>query len=423
MLYKAYELQRSWLNSVSTVASLSSELLNSPANPWSRFGFGAMAANALDVFAHATAPYSKPAFGITELSLDGQLHSVIESTVLNRPFGDLKRFRVEGVDVVDGEATARRPKLLIVAPMSGHFATLLRGTVARMLESCEVYITDWADAKTVPLHEGYFDLDTYIDYLIEFLEYIAAQSGTERTKASRPHMMAVCQPSVPAFAATSLLNQHRSPASPDTLTMMGGPIDTRESPTSVNNHAMNRPIEWFRQSVIATVPMQYRGAGRKVYPGFMQLSAFMSMNLQSHMMSHYEMFKHLTAGDEESAQATKDFYDEYRAVCDMTAEFYLQTVEEVFQKHSIPNGEFRHKGEIVDLSGITHTALLAIEGERDDISGLGQTKAALKLTPNLSEDKKQYLMAEGAGHYGIFNGSKWRNNVAPVVEKFIAEHS
>ena len=423
MLYKAYELQRSWLNSVSTVASLSSELLSNPSNPWSKTTIGAMGANAFDVLAHSTAAYGKPAFGITEVVIDDAPHSVIESTVLNRPFGDLKRFRVEGVDIVDGEATARRPKLLIVAPLSGHFATLLRGTVARMLESCEVYITDWADAKTVPLHEGNFDLDTYIDYLIEFLEYIAAQSGTERTKAARPHMMAVCQPSVPAFAATSLLNQHRSPASPDTLTMMGGPIDTRESPTTVNNHAMNRPIEWFRQSVIATVPMQYRGAGRKVYPGFMQLSAFMSMNLQSHMMSHYEMYKHLTAGDDESAQATKDFYDEYRAVCDMTAEFYLQTVEEVFQKHSIPNGTFRHKGEIVDLSGITHTALLAIEGERDDISGIGQTKAALKLTPNLAEDKKKYLMAEGAGHYGIFNGSRWRTKVAPVVEEFIAEHS
>ena len=423
MLYKAYELQRSWLNSVSTVASLSAELLSNPSNPWSKTTFGAMSANAFDVLAHSTAAYGKPAFGITEVDVDGHTHSVIESTVLNRPFGDLKRFRVEGVDTVDGEATARRPKLLIVAPMSGHFATLLRGTVARMLESSEVYITDWADAKTVPMHEGSFDLDDYIDYLIEFLEYIAAQSGTERTKAARPHMMAVCQPSVPAFAATSLLNQRKSPASPDTLTMMGGPIDTRKSPTSVNDHAMNRPIEWFRQSVIATVPIQYRGAGRKVYPGFMQLSAFMSMNLQSHMMSHYEMFKHLTTGDEASAQATKDFYDEYRAVCDMTAEFYLQTVEEVFQKHSIPNGTFEHKGEVVDLSGITHTALLAVEGERDDISGLGQTKAALKLTPNLSEDKKRYYMAEGAGHYGIFNGSRWRTKVAPVVEEFIAAHS
>ncbi|MEL7188670.1 MAG: polyhydroxyalkanoate depolymerase [Pseudomonadota bacterium] len=423
MLYQAYEIQRSWLNSASSWAAIGSEMLSNPANPLGYMGFGPMAANALDVFAHATAHYNKPAFGITEVKQGRKVHSVIESTVLNRPFGDLKRFRLEGVDVVDGEATGRRPKLLIVAPMSGHYATLLRGTVERMLQSCEVYITDWADAKTVPLHEGDFDLDDYIDYLIEFLEYIAAQTGTERKKPARPHMMAVCQPSVPAFAATSLLNQRKSPASPDTLTMMGGPIDTRESPTTVNNHAMNRPIEWFRNSVIATVPMNYRGAGRRVYPGFMQLSAFMSMNLQSHMMSHYEMFKHLTAGDEESAQATKDFYDEYRAVCDMTAEFYLQTVEEVFQTHSIPNGTFEHRGEVVDLGGITHTALLAVEGERDDISGIGQTKAALKLTPNLEETKKRYYMAEGAGHYGIFNGSRWRTKVAPVVEEFIAEHS
>ncbi len=423
MLYHAYELQRSWLNSASSFAAIGSSLLSNPANPLGYMGFGSMAANALDVFAHATANYSKPAFGITKIEMESEVFSVIESTVLNRPFGDLKRFRLDGVDVVDGEATGNRPKLLIVAPMSGHYATLLRGTVERMLESCEVYITDWADAKTVPVHEGNFDLDDYIDYLIEFLEYIAAQTGTERTKPSRPHMMAVCQPSVPAFAATSLLNQRKSPASPDTLTMMGGPIDTRESPTTVNNHAMDRPIEWFRNSVIATVPMNYRGAGRRVYPGFMQLSAFMSMNLQSHMMSHYEMFKHLTAGDTDSAQATKDFYDEYRAVCDMTAEFYLQTVEEVFQTHSIPNGTFEHRGEIVDLGGITHTALLAVEGERDDISGLGQTKAALKLTPNLAEDKKRYYMAEGAGHYGIFNGSRWRTKVAPVVEEFIAANN
>ncbi len=410
MLYQAYELQRSWMNSVSSLASISSELLTSPANPLSHFGFGSITANALDVVAHATAHYSKPAFGITQIEVEGTVMPVIEATVVNRPFGDLKRFRLDGV-------ADKRPKLLIVAPMSGHYATLLRGTVERMLQQYEVYITDWADAKTVPLHEGHFDLDTYIDYLIEFLEYIE-----QVEPGQRPHMLAVCQPSVPAFATTALLNQRGSRATPKTLTMMGGPIDTRESPTSVNDHAMNRPIEWFRQSVIATVPINYRGAGRKVYPGFMQLSAFMSMNLQSHMMSHYEMFKHLTTGDEESAQATKDFYDEYRAVCDMTAEFYLQTVEEVFQKHSIPNSTFRHKDEVVDLSQITDTALLAVEGERDDISGLGQTKAALKLTPGLSGDKKRYYMAEGAGHYGIFNGSKWRTKVAPVVEAFIAEH-
>ncbi|MEM7779565.1 MAG: polyhydroxyalkanoate depolymerase [Pseudomonadota bacterium] len=413
MLYKAYELQRSWLNSVSTLASMSSEFLTSPANPLSHFGVGAMTANALDVMAHATAPYGKPAFGITEIEVDGEAHPVEEATVVNLPFGDLKRFRHTGLPETS-------PRLLIVAPMSGHYATLLRGTVERMLKSCIVYITDWADAKLVPVHEGHFDLDDYIDYLMTFLEQVRVEAANKG--GDRPHMMAVCQPSVPAFATVALMNQHNDPATPQTLTMMGGPIDTRESPTSVNDHAMKRPIEWFRNSVIASVPMQYRGAGRKVYPGFMQLSAFMSMNLQSHMMSHYEMFKHLTAGDEESADATKAFYDEYRAVCDMTAEFYLQTVEEVFQKHSIPNGTFEHRGEIVDLSQITDTALLAIEGERDDISGLGQTKAALHLASGLKETKKRYYMAEGAGHYGIFNGSKWRRKVAPVIEEFIAEH-
>ncbi len=415
MLYHAYELQRSWLNSVSSVAAISSSILSNPGNPLGYLGMGPLAANALDVFAHATAQYGKPAFNITEIDIDGTVHPVIEATVVNRPFGDLKRFRLDGLTEKE---RAERPKMLIVAPMSGHYATLLRGTVERMLQQFEVYITDWADAKTVPLHEGRFDLDDYIDYLMEFLEYIESQEPGQR-----PHMLAVCQPSVPAFAATALMNQHKSPAAPATLTMMGGPIDTRESPTTVNDHAMDRPIEWFRHTVIATVPMNYRGAGRRVYPGFLQLSAFMSMNLQSHMMSHFEMFKHLTAGDNASAQATKDFYDEYRSVCDMTAEFYLQTVEEVFQKHSIPNGEFRHKGEIVDLTQITDTALLAIEGERDDISGLGQTKAALKLAKGLPENKKRYYMAEGAGHYGIFNGSRWRNKVAPVVEEFVAKHS
>ncbi|GAA4048499.1 polyhydroxyalkanoate depolymerase [Parerythrobacter jejuensis] len=410
MLYHAYEMQRSWMNSVSSWASINASLISNPANPFAKMGVMPMAANALDVLAHATADYGKPAFGITEVDIDGQLYPVIEATVVNRPFGDLKRFRLDGVDDT-------RPKLLIAAPMSGHYATLLRGTVERMLQQYEVYITDWADAATVPVHEGSFDLDDYIDYLMEFLEYIEGVNPGQR-----PHMMAVCQPSVPAFAATALLNQHKSPAAPATLTMMGGPIDTRESPTTVNDHAMNRPIQWFRQNVITSVPMKYRGAGRKVYPGFMQLSAFISMNLQSHMMSHYEMFKHLTAGDDASAQATKDFYDEYRAVCDMTAEFYLQTVEEVFQKHSIPNGTFEHKGEVVDLTQITNTALLAIEGERDDISGLGQTKAALKLATGLKDDKKRYYMAEGAGHYGIFNGSRWRDKVAPVVEEFVAAH-
>lgn len=411
MLYQAYELQRRLLNNASALASISAGMLSNPANPFGYMGMGPMVANALDVFAHATANYGKPEFGIATVEIGGKTHAVTQSIAVKRPFGDLLKFTVEG-------APEGRPRLLIAAPMSGHYATLLRGTVERMLESADVFITDWADAKVVPTDAGRFDLDEYIDYLIEFAEHIHTDAGGQRI-----HMMAVCQPSVPAFAATALMNLRKSPATPATLTMMGGPIDTRECPTAVNTMAMQRPIAWFRQSVIGTVPMTYPGSGRRVYPGFMQLSAFMSMNLSSHIMSHYEMFKHLTVGDDTSAQATKDFYDEYRSVCDMTAEFYLQTVEEVFQKHSLPKGEFRHKGTLVDITQITDTALLAIEGERDDISGLGQTKAALKLTPNLPEAKKRYYMAEGAGHYGIFNGSRWRTKVAPVVEEWIAAHS
>ena len=409
ILYQAYELQRAWLNGASAMASIGAELLTNPANPLGYTGMGPMAASALEVFAHAAAPRGKPAWNIEFVEIEGTAEPIEEATVMNRPFGDLKRFRREGLP-------EDAPRLLIVAPMSGHYATLLRGTVRRMIESCEVYVSDWADAKTVPLHEGTFDLDDYIDYIVEFLAFIGEASG------KRPHMMAVCQPSVPAFAATAVMDGHDHPARPASLTMMGGPIDTRCSPTTVNDLAMERPIEWFRQTVIATVPMQHRGAGRRVYPGFLQLAGFMSMNLGQHILSHYEMFKHLTAGDDDSAQLTKDFYEEYRSVCDMTAEFYLQTVEEVFQKHSIPNGTFTHRGEVVDLGAIRDTALLAIEGERDDISGLGQTKAALDLASGLPKAKKRYLMAEGAGHYGIFNGSKWREKIAPVVEEFIAAH-
>ena len=411
LLYNAHELQRSWLNAASAWASIGAEMLSNPVLPIGYMGLGPMAASALEVFAHATAPRGKPDFNIETVTIGGVVHPVTEAIVFDRPFGDLRRFSHPGL-------AKDAPRLLIAAPMSGHYATLLRGTVARMVESCEVYITDWADAKTVPLSEGRFDLDDYIDYVIAFLEHISAQDP-----ARGVHAMAVCQPSVPVFAATAILNMHKSPAAPRTLTLMGGPIDTRESPTTVNDLAMDRPIEWFRHNVIATVPLQYRGSGRRVYPGFLQLAGFMSMNLGNHLTSHWEMFKHLSTGDEESANATKDFYEEYRSVCDMTAEFYLQTVKEVFQKHSLPNNTFRHRGEIVDLSEIKDTALLAIEGERDDISGIGQTKAALSLATGLAEKKKRYLLAAGAGHYGIFNGSRWRDKIAPVVEKWIAGNS
>jgi poly(3-hydroxybutyrate) depolymerase len=301
--------------------------------------------------------------------------------------------------------------------MSGHFATLLRGTVERMLERNVVFITDWADARLVPLSAGRFDLDDYIDYLTSFLEHVAADG-----EGKRPHMMAVCQPSVPALAATALMAKAGHPARPLSLTLMGGPIDTRESPTAVNDHATNKPYVWFKHNAITTVPSTYPGAGRRVYPGFVQLASFMSMNLDSHIMSHWALFRHLMEGADESAEATKAFYDEYRSVCDMTAEFYLQTVDVVFQRHALPRGEFVHRGQRIDLADIRDTALLAIEGERDDISGVGQTRAALKLTPNVPEALKKYHLAPTVGHYGIFNGSKWREAIAPVVEDWIAAH-
>ena len=405
MLYTTYELNRSWLNAASTWASAAAQMLNNPALPFGYSSLSPVMSSALEVFAHAAAPYGKPAFDIESVTVDGVTYPVAEAIVLHKPFGNLLRFSHPGLP-------ENAPRLLIVAPMSGHFATLLRGTVARMIERCEVFVTDWADAKMVPLSAGEFDLDDYIDYVIEYFEHIGPGA----------HALAVCQPSVPTFAATAIMGAEKHPCRPATLTMMGGPIDTREAPTTVNDLAMQRPIEWFRHTVIGTVPLQYPGAGRQVYPGFMQLAGFMSMNLGNHMLSHYHMFKHLVDGDGESAEATKDFYEEYRAVCDLNAAFYLQTVEEVFQKHSLPNGTFNHRGKTIDLGKITDTAILAVEGERDDISGIGQTKASLHLATNLPERMKKYHLAPEVGHYGIFNGSKWRNRIAPVLEDWIRVH-
>lgn len=402
MLYNAYEMQRSLLAGASAFANFGAEFFQNPANPFAYFGGGPLLASALEVFAHAAAPRGKPAFGLNETSIDGRMVPVHEEIVLRKPFGQLKRFVREGVE--------SGPKLLIVAPMSGHYATLLRGTVERMLPKHDVYITDWRDAKLVPTSEGGFDLDDYIDYVIAFLEHIGP--GT--------HMLAVCQPSVPCYAAAALMAKQDHPCRPKTLTMMGGPIDTREAPTVVNTLATERPFSWFEQNVIATVPMHYAGSGRKVYPGFLQLAGFMSMNLGSHLMSHWEMFKHLVQGDDDSAEATKDFYEEYRSVCDMTEEFYLQTIDAVFQRHLLPRGEFFHRGVRVDPGAIKDIGILAVEGERDDISGIGQTKASLTLANNLPAKFKKYHLAPAVGHYGIFNGSKWRNKIAPVVEAWIA---
>ncbi|HEX8215525.1 MAG TPA: polyhydroxyalkanoate depolymerase [Allosphingosinicella sp.] len=409
MLYDAYEMQRSLLAGASTLANLGAGWMQNPANPFSYSSMGPIVSSALDVFAHAAAPRGKPEFGLTSTIVEGKEVAVREEIALRKPFGQLKRFRREGMEGA--------PRLLIVAPMSGHYATLLRGTVERMLPGHEVYITDWRDAKLVPLSAGRFDLDDYIDYLIEFLEHIAADAGGER-----PHMLAVCQPSVPCYAAAAIMSQRKNSARPKTLTLMGGPIDTREAPTAVNTLATDRPHSWFQRNVIATVPYSYAGAGRKVYPGFLQLAGFMTMNLGSHLTSHWEMFKHLVAGDGDSADATKEFYEEYRSVCDMTEEFYLQTVDSVFQRHLLPKGEFKHRGLRVDPAAITDIALLAVEGERDDISGMGQTKAALTISTGLPEKLKKYHLAKGVGHYGIFHGSKWRGKIAPILEKWILQH-
>jgi poly(3-hydroxybutyrate) depolymerase len=409
MLYDAYEVQRSLLAGASTLANLGADWLNNPANPLSYSQMGPIMASALDVFAHASASRGKPEFGLTHAVVEGEKVGVVEEVVLRKPFGQLKRFRRVRAD---GSEVTGQPRLLMVAPMSGHYATLLRGTVERMLPGHDVYITDWRDAKLVPIADGSFDLDDYVDYLVQFLEHLGPGA----------HMLAVCQPSVPAYAAAALMSADRHPCRPKTLTLMGGPIDTRLAPTEVNTVATQRPFEWFERNVIVTVPYLYPGAGRKVYPGFLQLAGFMAMNLGNHLASHWGMFRQLVDGDGESADSTKAFYEEYRAVCDMTEEFYLQTIDVVFQRHALPKGEMMHRGRRVDPAAITDIALLAIEGERDDISGIGQTKAALDISTGLDAKQKKYHLAKGVGHYGIFNGSKWRTKIAPLVEQWIAKH-
>ncbi|RZM20353.1 MAG: polyhydroxyalkanoate depolymerase [Sphingomonas sp.] len=404
MLYDAYEMQRTFLAGASAFAEMGAGWPNNPANPMSYTGVAPIMASGLDVFAHASAPRGKPGFGFTTTLVGEQSVAITEEIALAKPFGDLLHFRREGVE--------GGPKLLIVAPMSGHYATLLRGTVERMLPGHDVYITDWRDAKLVPLSEGLFTLDSYVDYVIDFLRHIGP--GT--------HVLAVCQPSVPAYAATALMSADKDPCRPASLTMMGGPIDTREAPTQVNTVATQRPHAWFEQNVIATVPFYYPGGGRRVYPGFLQLAGFMAMNLGNHLVSHWSMFRHLTDGDHESVDATKAFYDEYRSVCDMDAAFYLQTIEVVFQEHLLPRGLMMYRDRLVDCDAITDVAILAIEGENDDISGLGQTKAALTIATSLPDEYKRYYMAESVGHYGIFNGRRWRETIAPVVEQWIAAH-
>jgi poly(3-hydroxybutyrate) depolymerase len=304
------------------------------------------------------------------------------------------------------------PKLLVVAPLSGHYATLLRGTVEAMLPDHDVYVTDWNDCRYVPITSDRFNLNDYIDYIIDFLHYLGPNT----------HVIAVCQPSVPVLAAVSVMSGWGDICAPASMTLMGGPIDTRRNPTAVNKLAKEHAIEWFERHVVTMVPPPYPGMGRRVYPGFIQLTNFISMNLDRHMISLNELFDHLVQGDDEEADKRKAFYEEYLAVMDLPAEFYLQTVETVFQKHSLPKGEMIARWHPVKPEAITRTAICCVEGELDDISGVGQTRAALDLASNLPDSMKHYHLQKNVGHYGIFNGGRWRREIAPMVKEFIRTH-
>lgn len=405
MLYYLYELNHAALSPARAVADATRLYLSNPFNPLARTMPARTAAAALEMFERMTRRYGKPDFGIDSVSVGGVTHPVVETVIWKKPFCRLVHFAKE---LMNGASPG--PKLLIVAPMSGHYATLLRGTVATMLPDHDVYITDWVDARMVPLSKGRFDLDDYVDYLIEMLQLLGPNT----------HLMAVCQPSVPALGAVSLMEAAHDPCAPSSMILMGGPIDTRVNPTAVNQLAEERGTDWFRRNVIVKVPFPHPGFMRAVYPGFLQLTGFMSMNLDRHMSAHYDLFQHLVEGDGDSADKHTEFYDEYLAVMDLTAEFYLQTVDAVFVHHHLPKGEMRHRGAPVDPSVIRRTALMTVEGEFDDVSGLGQTEAAHALCSAIPAARRAHYVQPGVGHYGVFNGSRFRAEVAPRIRDFVA---
>ncbi len=400
-LYSLKEMQNTMMTPSRMMGNAAKIMFSNPMNPLSYTQAGRQVAAAGELIERITQTYPKPNFNITFTNIDGKHVDVWEEVAVDKPFCKLLRFKRAGKQ--------KGAKLLIVAPMSGHYATLLRGTVEALLPYHDVYITDWQNARDVPLYKGSFDLNTYVDYIIEFLEHIGPGA----------HTMAVCQPSVPLLAAVAIMNEDKHKCAPRTMTLMGGPVDTRKAPTKVNQFSKDHPMEWFESNVITRVPLNYPGFARRVYPGFLQLAGFMSMNFERHADAHKKLFNDITIGDGEAAAAHRAFYDEYLAVADLPAEFYLQTIEEVFHKHSLPDGQFYHYEHRVRPDAITKTAILAIEGELDDISGLGQTKAALEISTNLADSKKKYHMAPGVGHYGIFNGRKWREQIRPIITGWI----
>jgi len=408
MFYQIYELNHAALRPLRVAAEMGHMAVSNPLNPWANTSLGRSMAATFEVIERTTRRYGKPAFDLPTTVVDGNEVPVVEKVVWQKPFCHLVHFERE---LPKNRPTD--PTVLIVAPMSGHYATLLRGTVEAMLPAHEVYITDWIDARMVPLTEGSFDLDDYIDYITGMIHHLGAGVN----------IIAVCQPSVPVLAAVSLMNEDRDPLAPATMTLMGGPIDTRISPTAVNKVAHTKGLGWFERNVIMRVPFPNPGFLREVYPGFLQLGGFMSMNLDRHVSAHKEFYQHLIEGDGDSAEKHRDFYDEYLAVMDLTKEFYLQTIRTVFLDHSLPEGTMMHRGRPVRPSEIRDTALFTVEGELDDITGPGQTQAAHVLCANLAADKQQDYVQPGVGHYGVFNGSKFRANIQPRIADFIRRHA
>ena len=355
-----------------------------------------------DVTANARVTHRRPAFDIGMVMVGNREVEVREEIVKSLPFGDLLHFAKDDVETA-------QPRMLVVAPLSGHFATLLRSTVKQLSCDHDVYITDWANARDVSLTEGSFGFDDYVDYVIEFLEFLGP----------RAHLFAVCQPCVPALAAVSIMAEDKNPAQPRTMTLMGGPIDTRIAPTVVNDLAMSKPIEWFERNLISHVPLRYPGRGRRVYPGFLQLTAFMSMNLDRHFSQHRLLYQLMSDGNDEEANKIKDFYEEYFAVLDLSAEFYLETVDRVFQRALLAKGELEYRGRLVKPSAIHRTALLTVEGERDDICAVGQTSIAHELCSSLRPHLKRHHLQPGVGHYGLFSGSKWEKQIYPQVRNLV----
>ncbi len=413
MLYHLHELNRSLMNPLVGWSGAAAQLLTAKENWLSHFPGVQRLAASYELAYRLGKDYEKPPFAIPSVIAHGHETPISERVSLAKPFCNLIRFKRFSDDIANLDAMKHDPVVLVVAPLSGHHSTLLRDTVKSLLQDHKVYLTDWVDARMVPPEQGDFGLDDYVAYIQEFIRHIGAE---------RLHVISVCQPTVPVMAAISLMAS-AGERTPLTMTMMGGPIDPRRSPTKVNNLATTQPLSWFVNNVIHTVPSSYPGGGRKVYPGFLQHAGFVAMNPSRHMTSHWDFYENLRRGDLEDAEAHRKFYNEYNAVLDMPAPFYLDTISTIFQQHLLPRGLWDVNGERVRPGDIRDTALLTIEGELDDISGIGQTEAAHELCSGIPATRKHNLLVKDAGHYGIFSGRRWREKIYPQLRDFIASHA